>query len=60
LTREVLATFPEPPLRLLGFTLYRGIMGHVDGAAPGKAVLGADHFHERAYDQTRFVRNSET
>lgn len=60
LTREVLASFPERLLRLAGFTLYRGIMGHVDGAAPGEVVLGADHFHERAYDQTRFARDAET
>jgi ectoine hydroxylase-related dioxygenase (phytanoyl-CoA dioxygenase family) len=58
LTRDVLATFPDRLLRLCGFTLYRGIMGHVDGAAPGEAVLGADRFRERAYDQTRFARDA--
>ena len=58
LTGEVLATFPERLLRLVGFTLYRGIMGHVDGAAPGEVVLGADRFRERAYDETRFARDA--
>lgn len=59
LSREVLATFPPRLLRLCGFTLYRGIMGHVDGAAPGEVALGADRFHERAYDQTRFARDQQ-
>ena len=58
MTGEVLATFPERLLRLVGFTLYRGIMGHVDGAAPGEVVLGADRFRERAYDETRFGRDA--
>jgi ectoine hydroxylase-related dioxygenase (phytanoyl-CoA dioxygenase family) len=59
LTREVLETFPERLLRLCGFTLYRGIMGHVDGAAPGEFVLGVDRFNERAYDETRFERDEK-
>jgi ectoine hydroxylase-related dioxygenase (phytanoyl-CoA dioxygenase family) len=55
LSREVLATFPERLLRLCGFTLYRGIMGHVDGAAPGQVVLGEEAVAERAYDRTRIA-----
>ncbi len=57
LNREVLSTFSERLLRLCGFTLYRGIMGHVDGAAPGQVVLGEDAMSERAYDDTRIAHD---
>jgi ectoine hydroxylase-related dioxygenase (phytanoyl-CoA dioxygenase family) len=46
--REVLATFPDRLVELLGFRLYRGIMGHVDGKSPGEVVLG-ERFAETAY-----------
>ena len=38
---EVAATFPDRLLELLGYRLYKGIMGHVDGASPGEVVFGA-------------------
>ena len=43
---------PERLASLCGFTLYKGIMGHVDGASPGK-FLGADHADEVAYAAMR-------
>ena len=45
---DVAATFPDRLLELLGYRLYKGIMGHVDGASPGEVVFGA-HMAETAY-----------
>ena len=38
---DVAATFSDRLLALLGYRLYRGIMGHVDGRSPGEVVFGA-------------------
>jgi ectoine hydroxylase-related dioxygenase (phytanoyl-CoA dioxygenase family) len=38
--REIAATFADRLLELLGYRLYKGIMGHVDGASPGEVVFG--------------------
>jgi len=38
---EIAATFSDRLLELLGYRLYKGIMGHVDGASPGEVVFGA-------------------
>ncbi|MBM4267996.1 MAG: phytanoyl-CoA dioxygenase [Deltaproteobacteria bacterium] len=46
--REVAATFPDRLLSLLGYKLYRGIMGHVDGKSPGEVAFG-ERFAETAY-----------
>ena len=53
----MVSTFSERLLQLCGFTLYRGIMGHVDGAAPGQVVLGEAAVSERAYDSTRIAHD---
>jgi ectoine hydroxylase-related dioxygenase (phytanoyl-CoA dioxygenase family) len=45
---EVAATFSDRLLELLGYRLYKGIMGHVDGASPGEVVFGA-RMAETAY-----------
>ncbi len=45
---ELAATFPDRLLELLGYRLYKGIMGHVDGASPGEVVFGA-RMAETAY-----------
>jgi ectoine hydroxylase-related dioxygenase (phytanoyl-CoA dioxygenase family) len=37
---ELAATFPDRLLELLGYRLYKGIMGHVDGRSPGEVVFG--------------------
>ena len=50
--REKLASMPERLLELLGMNLYKGIMGHVDGASPG-AVLGETRAAETAYSNDR-------
>ena len=34
--RDVAARLPDRVLELLGYRLYKGIMGHVDGAQPGR------------------------
>jgi ectoine hydroxylase-related dioxygenase (phytanoyl-CoA dioxygenase family) len=46
--REVAATFSDRLLELLGYRLYKGIMGHVDGASPGEVVFG-ERMAETAY-----------
>ena len=35
-------------MELCGYSLYKGIMGHIDGQAPA-AVLGDGRLEERAY-----------
>lgn len=45
---EVAAAFPDRLLELLGYRLYKGIMGHVDGKSPGEVVFG-DRMAEVAY-----------
>jgi ectoine hydroxylase-related dioxygenase (phytanoyl-CoA dioxygenase family) len=45
---EVAATFSDRLLELLGYRLYKGIMGHVDGRSPGEVVFG-ERFAETAY-----------
>ena len=45
---EVAATFDDRLLTLLGYRLYKGIMGHIDGRSPGEVVFG-ERFAETAY-----------
>jgi len=45
---EVAATFDDRLLELLGYKLYLGIMGHVDGKSPGEVVFG-ERLSETAY-----------
>jgi ectoine hydroxylase-related dioxygenase (phytanoyl-CoA dioxygenase family) len=45
---EIAATFSDRLLELLGYRLYKGIMGHVDGHSPGEVVFGA-RMAETAY-----------
>ncbi len=42
------ATFSDRLLELLGYRLYKGIMGHVDGRSPGEVLFG-ERFAETAY-----------
>jgi ectoine hydroxylase-related dioxygenase (phytanoyl-CoA dioxygenase family) len=51
----IAASFSDRLLELLGYRLYKGIMGHVDGASPGEVVFG-DRLAEKAY--TRAERMS--
>jgi len=45
---EVAAGFSDRLLELLGYRLYKGVMGHVDGRSPGEVVFG-ERFAETAY-----------
>jgi ectoine hydroxylase-related dioxygenase (phytanoyl-CoA dioxygenase family) len=45
---EIAATFSDRLLELLGYRLYKGIMGHVDGRSPGEVVFG-ERMAEVAY-----------
>jgi ectoine hydroxylase-related dioxygenase (phytanoyl-CoA dioxygenase family) len=49
---EIAATFSDRLLELLGYRLYKGIMGHVDGASPGEVVFG-DRMAQTAYMRLR-------
>jgi ectoine hydroxylase-related dioxygenase (phytanoyl-CoA dioxygenase family) len=46
--REITRTFPDRLLELCGYSLYKGIMGHIDGQSPA-SVLGDGRLEERAY-----------
>lgn len=55
---SVAAEFPDRLLELLGYKLYKGIMGHVDGKSPGEVVFG-ERMAQTAYrdsEQTRAER----
>jgi ectoine hydroxylase-related dioxygenase (phytanoyl-CoA dioxygenase family) len=54
---EIAATFSDRLLELLGYKLYKGIMGHVDGKSPGEVVFG-DRFAETAYLDAEQRRSS--
>jgi len=55
---EVAATFSDRLLELLGYRLYKGIMGHVDGASPGEFVFG-DRLAEQAYTRSAHMSGTE-
>jgi len=55
---EIAATFSDRLLELLGYRLYKGIMGHVDGASPGEFVFG-DRLAEQAYTRGDRMSGSE-
>jgi ectoine hydroxylase-related dioxygenase (phytanoyl-CoA dioxygenase family) len=56
---DVAATFSDRLLELLGYKLYKGIMGHVDGRSPGEVVFG-DRFAETAYRDAEQRRSGPT
>jgi len=45
---ETAAMFSDRLLQLLGYQLYRGVMGHIDGRSPGEVVFG-ERMAEVAY-----------
>lgn len=49
---EIARGFPDRLLELCGFSLYKGIMGHIDGQSPG-AVLGEERMADTAYASPR-------
>jgi ectoine hydroxylase-related dioxygenase (phytanoyl-CoA dioxygenase family) len=55
---EIAATFSDRLLELLGYRLYKGIMGHIDGASPGELVFG-DRLAEQAYTRTKHMSGTE-
>lgn len=61
--REITRTFPDRLLELCGYSLYKGIMGHIDGQSPA-VVLGEGRLEERAYSTARsqgaFVGDEDT
>jgi len=52
---DLAATFPDRLLELLGYRLYKGIMGHVDGKSPGEVVFG-ERMSETAYRDAERAR----
>ncbi len=53
---EIKRGFSERLLKLCGYTLYKGISGHVDGQSPASAI-GMDALAETAYASDRNPRN---
>jgi ectoine hydroxylase-related dioxygenase (phytanoyl-CoA dioxygenase family) len=53
---ETAATFPDRLLELLGYRLYKGIMGHIDGKSPGEVVFG-DRLAQTAYRDAEHARS---
>ncbi len=49
---EITRTFSDRLLELCGYSLYKGIMGHIDGRSPA-VVLGDGRLEERAYASPR-------
>jgi ectoine hydroxylase-related dioxygenase (phytanoyl-CoA dioxygenase family) len=49
--REIAQTFPDRLLELCGYSLYKGISGHVDGSSPA-ATLGVESLVQTAYAST--------
>ncbi len=55
---DIADELPDRMLELLGYRLYKGIMGHIDGRSPGEVVFG-DRMAETAYrdaEQRRAAR----
>jgi ectoine hydroxylase-related dioxygenase (phytanoyl-CoA dioxygenase family) len=52
---EVAANFSDRLLELLGYRLYKGIMGHIDGASPGEVVFG-ERMRQTAYQNGEHLR----
>jgi ectoine hydroxylase-related dioxygenase (phytanoyl-CoA dioxygenase family) len=57
LSASLAVTFSDRLLELLGYRLYKGIMGHVDGRSPGEVVFG-ERFAETAYRDVEQRRTS--
>jgi ectoine hydroxylase-related dioxygenase (phytanoyl-CoA dioxygenase family) len=55
---DVAATFSDRLLGLLGYRLYKGIMGHVDGRSPGEVVFG-ERMAETAYRDSERRRDEK-
>ena len=49
---DITRTFPDRLLELCGYSLYKGISGHVDGQSPGSA-LGVESLAETAYASSK-------
>jgi len=57
--REITRTFSDRLLELCGYSLYKGIMGHIDGQSPA-CVLGDGRLEERAYTGERYRARKES
>ncbi|MEM7409470.1 MAG: phytanoyl-CoA dioxygenase family protein [Myxococcota bacterium] len=51
---EIARGFSDRLLELCGYSLYKGIMGHIDGQSPA-SVLGEERLAERAYASPRMA-----
>ena len=54
LSSEVVHLLSDRLLELCGYSLYKGIMGHIDGRSPA-SVLGEERLAERAYASPRMA-----
>ncbi|HXX89539.1 MAG TPA: phytanoyl-CoA dioxygenase family protein [Acidimicrobiales bacterium] len=51
--REVVRRFPRRLQELCGYSIYNGLMGHIDKQHPGKLLLGGDEKADLVWDYAR-------
>ncbi len=51
--REVARTFPRRLQELVGYSLYNGLLGHIDKQHPGKVVLGEEPPEQMLWDYAK-------
>jgi ectoine hydroxylase-related dioxygenase (phytanoyl-CoA dioxygenase family) len=53
--RHLVAQFPRRLQELVGYSIYNGLIGHIDKQHPGKLLLGADRQADLVWDYARVV-----
>jgi ectoine hydroxylase-related dioxygenase (phytanoyl-CoA dioxygenase family) len=53
--RHIVQHFPRRLQELVGYSIYNGLLGHIDKQHPGKLLLGADRPAELVWDYARVV-----
>jgi ectoine hydroxylase-related dioxygenase (phytanoyl-CoA dioxygenase family) len=53
--RHIVEHFPRRLQELVGYSIYNGLMGHIDKQHPGKLLLGTDRPANLIWDYARVV-----
>jgi ectoine hydroxylase-related dioxygenase (phytanoyl-CoA dioxygenase family) len=48
--QEIVRRFPRRLQELVGYSIYRGLIGHIDKSHPGKLILGSEQPSEMVWD----------
>jgi ectoine hydroxylase-related dioxygenase (phytanoyl-CoA dioxygenase family) len=51
--RGIARQFPRRLQELCGYSIYNGLMGHIDKQHPGKLLLGGDELANLVWDLTK-------